>query len=348
MDNTNTALERLAINSGVNLSDAHARAPLGPVGAQSVANLDRLFDEASRMAQYSAEGELVGAFERLGGVHFPRAPQISYSSSSLVIVIANYLRRVNCRVHILDPCFDNIRDLLVTAGLSVDAISESAVLDSSNRLQQMGRGDVLWLTAPSNPTGWVLDAREYSRVAGTCADNGVLLVVDHCFRFFSPTTSSFDQYEILERSAGLEYITIEDTGKTTSLLDLKVGLLVASASLELPLRLLNEEVLLNVSPFACVVIARALDALAAGDLEHHLRPLLSASRVVSPAPSRRYSVTVGTAKMVKRFPSCGSTLGDSTAGSNFRHFFVSVASMCCQAVDSSRDLEMVMHSYEHR
>ncbi|WSQ12383.1 aminotransferase class I/II-fold pyridoxal phosphate-dependent enzyme [Streptomyces sp. NBC_01231] len=280
MADTNTALERAAINSGLNLSDAHARAPLGPLGSAIITNLGSVFRRAEGMFQADAERELVSAFERLGSFCFPRRPQISYSSSALVSVIANYLRQEHCRVHLLDPCFDNIRDLLSTAGIELLPISESSVNGLRDRPPVTLPGDVLWLTSPSNPTGWVLAEDEYRRTAEYCAANDALLVVDHCFRFFSPTTRSFDQYRLLESIEGLDYIVLEDTGKTTALLDIKVGMAVSSESIVDRFQELNEEFLLNVSPFSCLLISEALDALANGDLENHLIPLVQSNRSI--------------------------------------------------------------------
>lgn len=278
MSRTNTALERFAIESGINLSDAHARAPLGPHGAPVITTLPLLFEQSHRMSQDAADRKLIVSFERLAGISFPRRPELSYSVSSLVAIIGNYMRREKRKVYMLDPCFDNIRDLVITAGIPVKAISEEEVERVVANFHKFKRGDVLWLTSPSNPTGWTLGRKAYAGIANACAGKGVLLVIDHCFRFFSRTTRAFNQYEILEHSSGLQYIVLEDTGKTTSLLDMKIGMMVTSHDLAEPFHLLNEELLLNVSPFVCLVVARSLDALADGDMDDYLYPLLRDNR----------------------------------------------------------------------
>lgn len=265
---TNTFRERLAIDGGVNLSDGHARQPLFPAEAEIVANFGHYYGEGKRVAQSKAEARFTSAFFRFSREPTDHPTLLSYSASSLVAVVANWLREREMHVHILEPGFDNIRDLLIRAGVETLPLRnedlKGLIEDCDGILGQSNMA--LWLTLPNNPDGFELSEEEFSRLADWCADEGVCLVCDFCFRLFSPEMTGWSQYETLQRS-NCSYIAFEDTGKTLPLLDLKIGMLRSSRDAEPELRTLNEEVVLNVSPWMALILSDLLKAYEAEGAE---------------------------------------------------------------------------------
>ncbi|HEX5923667.1 MAG TPA: pyridoxal phosphate-dependent aminotransferase [Baekduia sp.] len=250
-DATNTALERLAIDGAVNLSDGHARQPLSASEREIVARLPALYTEAAAMAQSEAEQAFADAFFRLADEPRPRAIAYSYSTSCLVAIVAQSLADEGRAVILPEPGFDNIRDLLVRAGVEIITIAEDRVLELT---PDDLHGRALWLTLPNNPTGWVAGRGAFRRLVAAIAEaDESLLVVDFCFRLFSQELCAWSQYEELER-AGIDHVTLEDTGKTFPLLDVKAGMLTGSPSRMEDLRVRNEEVLLNVSPWTLLLL----------------------------------------------------------------------------------------------
>ena len=113
----------------------------------------------------------------------------------------------------------------------------------------------MFLVLPNNPTGAYLGERDFADLCTYCKLNGKLLVLDLSFRFFSKELSAFDQYSVLQES-GVEFITIEDTGKTWPTLDMKVGFVLSSPGVAERLRQITDDFLLNVSPFVLVLLTQ--------------------------------------------------------------------------------------------
>jgi aspartate/methionine/tyrosine aminotransferase len=86
---------------------------------------------------------------------------------------------------------------------------------------------------------------------------GVVLIVDKTFRLYSK--QSFDTYKILNQS-GVNYVVIEDTGKTWPTQDTKVSLMVYSEGLAKELRVLYEEIFLCSSNFTLAFLKTLIDA----------------------------------------------------------------------------------------
>ncbi len=255
---SSTYLERLAIDAQLNLSDGHARQLLTPAEANVVANFGRYYQPALAMSQSTAEQQMSEEFFRLAGECTNIPTLYSYSASSLVAVVASWLCDRRVTVALLEPGFDNIRDLLIRGGVTLTPIQADDVLAFPGNLVGVPRGSAaLWLTLPNNPDGYALTSSEFESLANECAANDILLICDFCFRLFSEGMAGWSQYEYLTQS-GCRFITFEDTGKTLPLLDIKVGMLRCSLEFADDLGRRNEEVVLNVSPWAMGAIAKLL------------------------------------------------------------------------------------------
>jgi aspartate/methionine/tyrosine aminotransferase len=125
------------------------------------------------------------------------------------------------------------------------AIEEETLFD----IEQLQRitTDALMIVCPNNPTGREPNQKQFSQIVEVCKSKGILLIIDFSFRFYSNLTT-WDQYEVLYKS-GIEFIAMEDTGKTFPLLDLKVSTIMANRSIHLQLQDISNDFLLNISPF---------------------------------------------------------------------------------------------------
>jgi enduracididine biosynthesis enzyme MppP len=154
------------------------------------------------------------------------------------------------RVAMIHPTFDNIPDILRGMGMTLLPLTEEALLDGS---AEIPRGvQVLFITTPNNPTGWVLPREQLAHWARVCSAAGIILALDTSFRGFD-SRAQYDHFEILVR-AGCRYVVIEDTGKLWPTLDLKAGFLVFPPGEQLPLRRIYTDILLGVSPLILLLI----------------------------------------------------------------------------------------------
>lgn len=260
-----TQLEILAEKSGINLADGHARQPLTPSQSLIVDRLPELFRRAQRGVVPELDREAQTTLLRALGQHraVTCAEVLScYSSSVAMEILARSLQAAGMRrVGLINPTFDNIPDILRGVGLRLVPISEPVLQYADGRVDL--EIDVMFLTSPNNPTGTVLGEERLTYWAQWCADRGVLLVLDTCFRGFDPR-AQYDHYRVLD-DVGVSWVTIEDTGKMFPALDLKVGFLAYARDLRLPLRRIYTDILLGVSPaILCLVTALATDAAQGG------------------------------------------------------------------------------------
>ncbi|MBG6089153.1 pyridoxal phosphate-dependent aminotransferase [Actinomadura viridis] len=252
---TNTEYERLALAGGVNLSDGHARIPLDAVQRSIIATLPDLFHGLERRSQGDLEAELLEAFFGLCGQRSALdAPGLflTFSASSALKMIAQVCRRRSLPVLLIEPVFDNIRHFLQYEEVPIIAVEES-VLATADRLPRVPGPAALWVVLPNNPTGFCLTEEQFAELAAQCRTRDYTLIVDASFRPHAPSLTQWDMYGVL-RSSGADHLVVEDTGKTWSLHDMKVGISVASARYAADLYTLHDQLLLNVSPFHLSVL----------------------------------------------------------------------------------------------
>jgi enduracididine biosynthesis enzyme MppP len=249
-----TQLETLALSSRLNVADGHARQEPTAGQMKVIQALPELFAEASEKPVEELERAASGAYFRLLGQHgFPARPGrvlSCYSSSVAMEIVARSLATAMDSMTLLHPTFDNIPDILKGVGLRLVPLSET----------QLHRGDLsaipvtgaVFVTTPNNPTGRVLAEPRLRELARSCAARDEVLVLDTSFRGFD-TRAHYDHYAVLEES-GCRWIVIEDTGKLWPTLDLKVGWLVLSDGLGLPVPEVHSDLLLGVSPLILAML----------------------------------------------------------------------------------------------
>ncbi|MGW0538513.1 pyridoxal phosphate-dependent aminotransferase [Streptomyces sp. NPDC003032] len=264
-----TQHEIQALKTRFNLADAHTHQQQSPGQREIVEALPALWYEAEETRQADLEDRFKEVFFRLHGQNSVRAEStmLSYAASISTLVAGMYLRRNEISVSLVEPCFDNLPDVLRNVGVHPVPIPEDALHDADriyDRLAEAVTTDALFLVDPNNPTGFSLlshGRKGFEEVVRYCVDHDKLFVVDLCFAAFAladPRFGRFDLYELLDTS-GVRYIALEDTGKTWPLQDAKCALLTCSRDLYEDVYNIHTSVLLDVSPFVLNFLARYVE-----------------------------------------------------------------------------------------
>jgi aspartate/methionine/tyrosine aminotransferase len=272
-----TQHEIRALRTRFNLADAHTHQRQSTSQHGIVSRLPELWYQAEDGLQATYEERFLDAFFRLHRQPTARAmgkTLLSYAASVSTVVVGMYLKRHRMSVTLVEPCFDNLHDVLVNQGVPLYPIGESALHDPDRiyaELRRQVRTDALFLVDPNNPTGFSLlqhGRRGFEEVVRFCVDHDKLLVIDFCFAaftLFDPDLTRFDVYELLETS-GVRYLAIEDTGKTWPVQDAKAAMLTASEHIREDIYNLHTSVLLNVSPFVLNMLTQYVEDSAADRL----------------------------------------------------------------------------------
>lgn len=251
-----TQYERVSLGQTFNLADGHARQYQDDAQEEIRERLPEIYRASERVAQFDAERDFQAAFYTLAGqgsaIAHPNT-LLCTSASLATDLVATYLSLAGRTVSLIQPCFDNLAAILSRRRVKTIPLAEpdltpprlTATLDATD-------ADVVFLTLPNNPTGFIMDRNGFANLAALCAQRDKTLILDWTFRFYS-RLDEWDQYEILERSE-VSYICIEDTGKTWPTLDLKCSTLAASADMHRNLLEVHNDVLLNVSPFVLLLL----------------------------------------------------------------------------------------------
>ncbi len=280
---TSTTYERRSLDQAINLSDAHCRQPLTSTQIDIIDRFPELFHEARKWSQSKLEEVFIRAFMNLADepIHqdFSRY-MLSYSASSAITMVVSHCARAGKRVALIEPVFDNISSILLRENVEVVPLSEKdcTVEQLPVALARLEPA-VVWLVSPNNPTGWVLSEPEFRILVQYCVDHRCTLVLDASFRFFSPAPIGWSQYEILEDS-GVSYIMLEDTGKTWSSSEIKVGLTVCSPDMYAGMYRLHDDLLQSVSPFHLRVLTEFIQDSARNGIENSILPAVSKNRAI--------------------------------------------------------------------
>jgi aspartate/methionine/tyrosine aminotransferase len=265
-----TQYEIEALATEFNLADAHTHQRQSVSQREIVADLPAIWYEAERGWQATYERKFIDAFFRLHKQ--PTVPaagktMLSYAASIATMVAGMFLKQRRMAVTLVEPCFDNLHDVLVNLGVPLYPIAEAAFADPDTiyaNLKRLVQTDALFLVDPNNPTGFTLlkhRRRGFEEVVRFCRDHNKVLVVDFCFASFTlgdPELERFDVYELLE-SSGITYLAIEDTGKTWPVQDAKCAMITMSDDIRDAIYNIHTSVLLNVSPFVLNMLVRYLD-----------------------------------------------------------------------------------------
>ncbi len=283
-----------ALKTRFNLADAHTHQSQSPSQREIVASLPDLWYKAEDQTQHQSEQEFIETFYGFHGQHtaLQRRDEIYlvYAASIAMHITATYLRKQRMNVGLIEPCFDNLHDLMKHMEVPMSPLDESLFRDSSaiyDRLvEQASELDAIVLVDPNNPTGFSLFAEgpaPFMEVVRFCKDHDKLLILDLCFAAFMLASGQprCDVYAILEE-AGIRYIAMEDTGKTWPLQDAKCATIMASRDLNEDIYNILTSVLLNVSPFILNLVTRYVQDSGADGFAS-VRDLLETNRALARA-----------------------------------------------------------------
>jgi enduracididine biosynthesis enzyme MppP len=267
-DGNLTQLEYMALNSTLNFADGHARQDLTPRQREIIDELPNLFAEGVKQPVTELERDAFTTyFELLGQHSFPAESGrvlSCYSSSVAIEIAARSLATETNSVALINPTFDNIPDILKRVGMNLVPLPEAQFRDHNLGPHIISSVGGVFITTPNNPTGSVLPESRLQSLARQCVKYNKVLVLDTSFRGFD-TRAHYDHYAVLEAS-GCRWIVIEDTGKLWPTLDLKVGWLVTSANIDLPVGEIYSEILLGISPLVLALVRRFAEDAASGGL----------------------------------------------------------------------------------
>jgi aspartate/methionine/tyrosine aminotransferase len=221
--------------------------------------LPDLWYEAEKNQQDYYESRFLQAFFRLHKqptAVILKKTLLSYSASVATMVAGLYCAQRGKSVALIEPCFDNLVDLLKHMRAPLVPLPERYLSEPVTIYENLRNidADALYLVDPNNPTGFSLlkdGRRGFEEVIRYCKDYDKLLLLDLCFASFAlcdPRHDRFDIYELLEES-GVSYVAIEDTGKTWPVQDAKCAMITASEDIREDIYNIHTAVLLNVSPF---------------------------------------------------------------------------------------------------
>jgi aspartate/methionine/tyrosine aminotransferase len=253
LDSSLTEWEWLGLSKQYNLADAHVHLTLRPDQRQVVRRTLEFFDKAQAGSVQAHQRRFLDAFGAAAGqaaLQRPgRSPVLHYSSSVSLDVSAKALAALgHRRVALICPTFDNIPLLLRRSGLRLLPVDGHSIWGDRDYLRKhLRRSDALFLVAPNNPDGVEPTRQEFEAVVEECMRYRRTLVVDFSFRFFS-ALPRWDQYRLVEDAVDLQYIFIEDTGKTWPTAELKTGIVTSSSRIQPTVQLVSDELLLDISP----------------------------------------------------------------------------------------------------
>ncbi|CFB61402.1 MULTISPECIES: aminotransferase class I/II-fold pyridoxal phosphate-dependent enzyme [Pandoraea] len=244
-----------ALSNQLNLADGHAYRELSAEESAIIQNLPRIFMQVDRMQQREIELAYVQTF--LGAArqtcdHDAWSYFMCFTASIGLEVVANYLRLEKRTAALIEPCFDNLHDILRRHDVPLQVFPEAWMQSRPDELPmhlERLEADVLFLVAPNNPSGMELPQENLQVVIDFCEKKKCLLVLDATFRFFQRPGAVYDQYAMLARS-GIDCILIEDTGKTWPTKEIKAPFFSVSMGLAPRIAHIYSDFILHVSPVA--------------------------------------------------------------------------------------------------
>lgn len=272
-----TTWEWSALNGGLDLAGGYARQLQSQAQLQIVDRLPFIYLRAERERPEDLQREFTSVFFDLAGQHayaHLNPPLYHYSATLAAEAVANYLRLSRKAVGLLHPCVDTIPALLRRHEIPLRAIEEPDLAHPLGlNVDNLG---AIFLICPNNPTGFELTSERFQDVVTACRRRGLMLIVDFSFRFFSSYTG-WDQYALLADS-GIDFVAIEDTGKTWPTLGLKLGALISNRGIYTPLQKISDDFRLNISPFVFALLAEYLSLERATSLDISARQIVEQNR----------------------------------------------------------------------
>jgi aspartate/methionine/tyrosine aminotransferase len=246
-----TQLEIPRLVEPFNLTDGHIHRDWDWREKRIVSRVSDIFLHANRESQPDLERRYIEAFFKLGGqtVDYEKTKYMFCNSASASLeIVANYLRLNNMSLALIEPCFDNLADIFKRHKISLTPMPEKYLVDKKvGAFLRTLKTDAICIVSPNNPTGVTYTKENLETIARFCKRSKKLLIIDASFGLYN--ANLFDEYALLNK-VGVDYICIEDTGKTWPTHDIKISVLACTLNLFKSLYDIYTDFLLHVSPFA--------------------------------------------------------------------------------------------------
>jgi aspartate/methionine/tyrosine aminotransferase len=256
-----TEEEIIALPMEFNLVDGHAYRSWSSQEAALIDHVSEIFNTVDRRDRLAIEQRYLRTFLAAACQSF-RPDRFEYhlcfTASMALEAIANLIRARRLSVALVEPCFDNLYDILTRHNIQLERVTEDLMSLSGSALDDRLRligSDVLMLVSPNNPTGVTLGKETLQNIIEFCRANDRILVLDTTFRFYIPPAEVYDQYAMLADS-GVDCILVEDTGKTWPTLELKAPFFSVSIGLAEQLAHIYSDFILHVSPVSVALLEK--------------------------------------------------------------------------------------------
>ncbi len=236
---------------------------------------------------------------------------LSYYAAGVAIdLVGRCLAQQTKRVAVIHPTLDCLPALIRSRGVEVVPFHE-ARMNRRDPLEGLDGIGGLYIATPNNPTGTVLDPRRLRKLAESCAQRGVALAIDACFRVFDPR-AQYDHYAVLDET-GVDYVILEDSGKLWPLGGVRLSFLAFPAHSKLGIPEASADLLLMAPPFSTLVVEAFGHDLADGGMRviHERmaanRAILAKALAGSEAAELAYRDSKVSMSLIKLAPGLSST-----------------------------------------
>lgn len=256
-----TQHEVQALKYRYNFADAHTHQSQSASQLDIVKRLPELWLESEQIKQEVLNNKFIESFYKVRGIEtalIPNNVMLHYAASIVTIHIANFLLKKRLTVSLIEPCFDNLYEILMHMEIPLSPLPEELLYEEDKiyeNLKNNVKTDAIFIVDPNNPTGFTLlgkkNQKAFENVVKFCKDYDKILIIDHCFANFLMNDEEielYDTYKVLKES-GIKYMAIEDTGKTWPIQDAKIAMLKVSDDLYEEMYSIYTAYILNVSPF---------------------------------------------------------------------------------------------------
>jgi aspartate/methionine/tyrosine aminotransferase len=216
-----------------NLTDGHAFRRWFAAEEAIIDRSAQLFKNHNRRAQVAIEREYIQDFLELAKqtcAEDALGYLMCFTASMAFEIVANYLRMKRLRLALIEPCFDNLADIFRRHAIPLRPIPDrllEAPAEQFERALAAVESDAICLVTPNNPTGMMLEERNFRLLLEFCKERGRLLILDNCFRAYVPRPMIYDQYRLVVE-AGIDAVMVEDTGKTWPTSEIKAPFVAVS------------------------------------------------------------------------------------------------------------------------
>lgn len=304
---TLTSWETQAMKSNeLNLADGHAYQEFPSTLSTLINKMPEIWHRASNSSFTQTVDDFRHAWCQVSGTTSlleNGIMRLCPTASNSLDIVAAWCQTRNLTVGLIEPTFDNLALLFRRRKVPLvpieyfDFLMAAKSGEFKNFLLKK-RFDVLLLVNPNNPTGTDFLPDELYTIASWCKKNNIILIMDNTFRHFRRTP--YDDAFIVQQ-ADIDYIFVEDTGKTWPTLDTKVSALFYSEGIR-DLTVIYEEQYLCASKFVTAFMTEILNLTREIGLKKIVWDLVDSRRKLLRAAIEKSSLSIAPESLSSSLP----------------------------------------------